>query len=60
MLDKTKPFILETDASKVASGAVLQQYDNNGDLHPCGYLSKAFTPIEQWYQIYDRELLAIV
>ena len=60
MPDKTKPFILETDASKVASGAVLRQYDDNGDLHPCGYLSKAFTPIEQRYQIYDRELLAIV
>ena len=58
--DKNKPFILETDASEVASGAVLRQYDNNGDLKPCGYISRAFSPTEQRYQIYDRELLAII
>ncbi|THG97514.1 hypothetical protein EW145_g7600 [Phellinidium pouzarii] len=33
--DKTKPFILETDASKVTSGAVLYQANSNGDLQPC-------------------------
>ena len=60
MPDKTKPFVLETDASKVASGVVLRQYDNNRDLKPCGFISKAFSPTEQRYQIYDRELLAIV
>lgn len=60
MPDKTKPFILETDASKVASGAVLRQYDDNGLLQPCGFISKAFSPTEQCYQIYDRELLAII
>lgn len=58
--DRTKPFILETDASEVASGAVLRQYDSNGDLKPCGFISKAFSPTEQRYQIYDRELLAII
>lgn len=58
--NKAKPFVLETDASEVASGAVLRQYDGNGDLKPCGYLSKSFTPTEQRYQIYDRELLAII
>ena len=58
--DPTKPFYLETDASKYASGGVLRQPNGNGDLIPCGYISKAFTPTEQNYQIYDRELLALV
>ncbi|GBE86078.1 hypothetical protein SCP_0806020 [Sparassis crispa] len=60
MPDKMKPFIIESDASLVATGAVLRQTDVNGDLHPCGYLSKSFNPAERNYEIYDRELLGIV
>ncbi|THG94351.1 hypothetical protein EW145_g8158 [Phellinidium pouzarii] len=45
--DKTKPFILETDASKVASGAVLYQANLNGDLQPYGFISEAFGPAQQ-------------
>ena len=56
----TKPFVVESDASKYASGAVLRQQDNNGDWHPCAYLSKSFSPTERNYEIYDRELLAII
>jgi hypothetical protein len=57
--DKMKPFYLETDASKHATGAVLMQHDSNGDLKPCGFISKALTPPEKNYQIYDREMLAV-
>jgi Reverse transcriptase (RNA-dependent DNA polymerase)/RNase H-like domain found in reverse transcriptase len=57
MPDMTKPFVVEADASKYASGAVLRQQDNNGDWHPCAYLSKSFNPTERNYEIYDRELL---
>ena len=60
MPDWTKPFIIESDASKWASGAVLRQRDDNGDLHPCAYLSKSFSEPERNYEIYDRELLGIV
>ena len=49
-----------TDASKFASGAVLQQQDANGDWHPCSYLSQSFNATERNYEIYDRELLAII
>ena len=28
------------DASLLASGGVLMQQDDNGDLHPCAYLSQ--------------------
>jgi RNase H-like domain found in reverse transcriptase/Integrase zinc binding domain/Reverse transcriptase (RNA-dependent DNA polymerase) len=59
MPDVTKQFFLQTDASDRAIGAVLMQKDDNGDLHPCGYLSHALTPTETRWQIYDRELYAI-
>ncbi|THH03159.1 hypothetical protein EW145_g6483 [Phellinidium pouzarii] len=57
--DKNKPFILETDASKVASGAVLYQANSNGDLQPCGFISEAFGPAQQRYEVYNRELLGV-
>src|SRR5271155_2280096 len=60
MPDMTKLFVVESDASKYASGAVLRQQDTNGDWHPCAYLSKSFNETEQNYEIYDRELLAII
>ena len=58
--DKTKPFILETDASLEAWGVVLRQYDYNGELKAYFYLLKAFNPAKRNYQIYNQELLAIV
>ena len=51
--DKTKSFILETYTSLKAWGAVLRQYDYNGELKACSYLSKAFNPAKRNYQIYD-------
>ena len=60
MPDHTKPFQIETDASKYATGAVLTQTDPNGDRHPVSFISKTFSPPERNYEIYDRELLAII
>ena len=60
MPDQTQPFQIECDALKYASGAVLTQQDNNGDRHPVAFLSKTFSEMEQNYEIYDRELLAII
>jgi hypothetical protein len=60
MPDQTKPFQIESDASKYASGAVLTQLDSNGNRHPCAFISKTFSPTERNYEIYDRELLAII
>ena len=60
MADVNKLFILEMDASKWAIGAALIQKDNNRDLHPCGFLSHALTSTEQNWQIYNRELFAII
>ena len=60
MPDSSKPFVLETDTSLFASKAVLWQQDNNGNWHPCTYLSKTFNDTECNYHIWDRELLAII
>jgi RNase H-like domain found in reverse transcriptase len=60
MPDHSKPFQIESNASKYASGAVLTQTDINGDRHPVAFLSKTFTDTERRYEIYDRELLGIV
>ena len=53
MPDQSRPFQIESDASKVATGAVLTQLDSNGNRHPVAFLSKTFTDTEQRYEIYD-------
>src|SRR6204780_4517697 len=60
MPDHSKPFQIESDASKYASGAVLTQTNNNGDRHPVAFYSKMFNDTERNYEIYDRELLGII
>ena len=59
MPDQSRPFQIETDTSKYATGAVLTQLDSNGDRHPVSFISKTFSP-ERNYEIYDWELLAII
>ena len=60
MSNHTRPFQIEMDASKYATGAVLTQLDSNGDRHPISFISKTLSPTERNYEIYDRELLAII
>jgi hypothetical protein len=60
MPDHSKPFQVESDASKYTSGAVLTQTDINGDRHLVAFPSKTFSDTERRYEIYDRELLGIV
>lgn len=58
--DPRKQTVLEADASDWASGGALSQYDSNGILHPVAFFSAKHTPAECNYEIYDKELLAIV
>jgi hypothetical protein len=60
MPDQSKPFQIEYEASKVATGVVLTQLDSNGDRHPVAFLSKTFSETERKYEIYDQELLGII
>ncbi len=52
-------FCVEADASKGAIGVVLSQ-EQDGIWHPVAFLSKSLTVTERNYEIYDKELLAIM
>jgi hypothetical protein len=58
--DPAKPFIVETDASDFALGAILSQSGIDGLLHPVTFYSQKLTSAEINYQVYDKELLAII
>jgi hypothetical protein len=52
--------IVETDASDYVSARVLSQYDDEGILYLVTFFSKKHSPVECNYEIYDKELMAIV
>ena len=58
--DYEKPFILRTDASGYAIGAVLAQKDKNGDERPVSFASRTLTAVERRYSAGEREMLAIM
>ncbi|CAF4800983.1 unnamed protein product [Pieris macdunnoughi] len=57
--DFDKPFILTTDASDVAIGAVLSQ-GTIGTDKPVAYASRTLSDTEQKYSTIEKELLSIV
>lgn len=58
--DPSLPLVLEADASNYALGAVVSQRGPDGILHPVVYHSRKFNKAELNYEIYDKEMLAIV
>ena len=52
-------FRVEADASNYALGAILSQ-EQDGKWHPIAYMSKTLNEAERNYEIYDKELLAIM
>ena len=58
--DANKSYILHTDASDHAMGAVLMQEDDDGHLHPIAYASKTFNDAQQNYDTTETEALAII
>ena len=58
--DYDKPFTLITNASDYATGSILEQDNMLGWSHLVAFYSKLLQPIERNYEIYDKELLAIV
>ena len=57
--DPALPFVVHTDASGFAVGAVLQQDQGRG-LQPVAYLSKKMLDAETRYPVHEQELLAII
>ncbi|GFW09977.1 retrovirus-related Pol polyprotein from transposon 17.6 [Trichonephila clavipes] len=57
--DGTKPYIIRTDASNYALGAVLLQGEGS-DEHPIEYASRLLTPAERNYSTTERGALAVV
>ena len=58
--DYSKQFIVSTDASSIAVGAVLSQKDDNGREHPIHYASRSLNSAEKNYSAFERETLGVV
>ena len=56
--DFSKPFIIDTDASDAAIGAVLSQ-KIDGQEHAIAYASRTLTKAEKRYCVIRKELLAL-
>lgn len=59
-IDCDKPFTLQTDASDFAFGATLTQLQSDGLEYPITFLSGSLSPAKQNYDIYYKELLAVI
>jgi RNase H-like domain found in reverse transcriptase/Integrase zinc binding domain/Reverse transcriptase (RNA-dependent DNA polymerase)/Integrase core domain/Chromo (CHRromatin Organisation MOdifier) domain len=57
--DPALPFVMHTDSSNTALGAVLMQ-EVEGGLHPIMYSSHMLSPAERNYPIHDQECLSVV
>ncbi|GBM82408.1 hypothetical protein AVEN_84833-1 [Araneus ventricosus] len=51
---------LHIDASKQGYGALLLQEAEDGKLHPIYHMSKKTSPVEEKYDSYELEVLAII
>ena len=60
MFDPDKPSTVESDSSNCITGGVLSQPDAQGVLHSVTYFFIYMFPVECNYNIYDKELLAII
>ena len=59
--DENRPFRVEADSSDFATGAVLsQQSAEDGKWHPVAFFSKSLDSVQRNYEIYDKEMLAII
>ena len=58
--DWTKQFILDSDSSGEAIGAVLAQMDNADNERPIAFYSKRLSESQQKYSVTKQEMLALV
>jgi len=55
-----RPAVVETDASDFAIAAILSQQFKDRKVHPVGFISRKLSQVEQNYDVYDKEMLAVV
>ena len=60
MYDPNKDTRIEVDASEYATGGVLAQLQDDGKWHPVAFHSESMSEAERNYEIYDKEMLAII
>ena len=52
--------VVEADLSNYVTKGILSQYNKDGVLYPIVYFLKQLSPAEYNYEIYNKELLAII
>ena len=52
--------VMKTDASDYVSEGILSQYNENDILHSVVFFFKKHSPAEYNYEIYNKELMAII
>ena len=60
MYNAKRQGIIEADALDAAIGVVFSQEDKKGKLRPVVFFLRKLIPVELNYEIYNKELLAIV
>ena len=60
MYDPDRQTRIEVDASGFATGAVLSQEGEDGKWHPVAFHFESMSDAERNYEIYDKEMLAII
>ena len=58
-LDPERKIYVSTDANKFSSGAVMEQYHEDG-RHPVAFISRTSNPHEQNYAAHNLEIVGIV
>lgn len=58
--DQDKPRTIECDSSDDVNAGYLSQPDPEGILHQVAFFSRKLSPAEVNYDIYDKELMAVV
>ena len=59
LTDTERNFVVMTDASNFAIGAVLSQVWDDGE-HPIAYESRKLNAAEGYYAMHEKELLAVI
>ena len=58
--DPNRKTRIEVDASGFATSAVLSQEGEDGKFHPIAFHSESMSDAERNYEIYNKEMLAII